>query len=185
MMKRGLLSFGMFMLFLTLVACDNQQDNVTPVKNDGTSDEEEIAIDSDNQENNDEDTENDNSPADEGEVTDDDPAADMKSKMDELDYDEFELEVDYGPDSEYEVEIEKDNNRIESEVEDELNGEYLEGQDAFDNIYPKVKKLTIDQSTNKEEAIEQVLEAFDLNTDYTEIEIEITFKDGTKIEFED
>lgn len=31
----------------------NQQDNVTPVKDDGTSNEEETTIDSDNQENND------------------------------------------------------------------------------------------------------------------------------------
>ncbi|WP_115883932.1 YusW family protein [Jeotgalicoccus halotolerans] len=37
----------------------------------------------------------------------------------------------------------------------------------------------------KKEAIEQVLDVFDLDTNYTEIEIEITFNDGTKIEFED
>ncbi|WP_147302185.1 hypothetical protein [Jeotgalicoccus halotolerans] len=41
------------------------------------------------------------------------------------------------------------NNQIKAEVEDELNWEYLEGQNAFDNIYPKVKKLTIDQNTSK------------------------------------
>ena len=179
MIRRTLLSFGIFVCVSTLAACDSQQDNDTPVNNEGASNEEETTDSSGKQENNDSETESDSG------TSEDSQDSDMKSKMDELDYDEFELEVDYGPDAEYEVEIEQDNNRIEAEVEDELNDEYLEGQNAFDNIYPKVKKLTIDQNTSKEEAIEQVLDAFDLDADYTEIEIEITFKDGTKIEFED
>lgn len=178
-MKRILLALGTFMLFLTLAACDSQQNNDAPVNNDDASNDEETTDSSDKQENNDSETENDSK------TPENNSDSDMKSKMDELDYEEFELELDYGQDSEYEVEIEQDNNQIKAEVEDELNGEYLEGQDAFDNIYPKVKKLTIDQNTSKKEAIEQVLDVFDLDTNYTEIEIEITFNDGTKIEFED
>ncbi len=43
----------------------------------------------------------------------------MKEKMDQLTYDEFELEVDYGKDQEYE--IEQDIGKVEATVEDELS----------------------------------------------------------------
>lgn len=48
-----------------------------------------------------------------------------------------------------------------------------------------MKQLTITQQTGKEAAIKEVMKVFDLPTDYTEFELEIRFKDGTKIEFED
>lgn len=40
-MKRILLALGTFMLFLTLAACDSQQDNDAPVNNDDASNDEE------------------------------------------------------------------------------------------------------------------------------------------------
>lgn len=111
----------------------------------------------------------------------------MKQKMSELDYTDFELEVDYGSDQEYEAEIEqnKAKDTVEADLEDELNGDDLKGQEAFDKIYPLVEQLTIDQDTSKADAIAEVLDAFDLNDNYEALEIEITFSDGTKIEFED
>lgn len=109
----------------------------------------------------------------------------MKEKMDKLAYEEFELEVDYGKDKEYEVEIEKDDGMIEASVEDELSNKDLSGREAFDDLYPKVKKLEITEATSKEAAINQTLDAFKLDDNYVKFEIEITMKDGQKIEFED
>ncbi|GEM_PF-2080778 len=110
---------------------------------------------------------------------------DMKEKMDKLAYDEFELEVDYGKDKEYEIEIEQDKGIIESTVEDELTNRNLNGQEAFDDIYPKLEKLTITETTSKEEAIEQALDAFGLKDDYVKFDMEITMPDGKKLTFED
>src|SRR5690606_42112483 len=106
--------------------------------------------------------------------------------MDEIDNVEFELEVEYGGDKEYEAELETNSaGTVEAKIEDELNHVEKNGSEAFDELYPLVQKLTITQQTNKDEAIGEVLKTFNLPADYTKFDLEITFKDGTKIEFED
>ena len=112
--------------------------------------------------------------------------ADMQSKMDELDYTEFNLGVDYTNDVEYEVELEKNSdNSIEAEIDDSINNIKKKGSEAFNELYPLVEQLTIVQETSEEEAIREVLKTFKLEDNYSEFDLEITFKDGTKIEFED
>ena len=115
-----------------------------------------------------------------------DDQADMQSKMDELDYTEFNLGVDYANLKEYDVELEKNSdNSIEADIDDSINNVKKKGSDAFNELYPLVKQLTIVQETTKEEAIKEVLKVFNLADNYSEFDLEITFKDGTKIEFED
>ncbi|MER2088727.1 MAG: YusW family protein [Sporosarcina sp.] len=111
---------------------------------------------------------------------------DMQKKMDELEYVDFELSVDYANHKEYEAELERNSdNSIKAEIEDSLNKVKKKGSEAFNELYPMVKQLTITQQTNKADAIQEVMSAFDLPKDYTEFEMEIRFNDGTKIEFED
>lgn len=111
---------------------------------------------------------------------------DMQQKMDALNYMDFELEVEYADNIEYEVELErKRDGRIKAKIEDERKGVKREGTIAFNEIYPLIKELTIDQKTSKGAAIQEVLNVFGLPGDYKEIEIEITFKDGSKVEFKD
>lgn len=175
-MKRMILFLGMLVLSLVLVACggnddaDNQSDNMGE---DNTAEESEQEADDSAVE---DDTESDSDTAD---------SDDMKSKMDELDYVDFELEVDYGQDKEYEAEIEQKNGNVKADLEDEINGEDLNGQEAFDKVYPLVEQLTIDKDTEKEDAISEVLDVFELEDNYTKFELEITFSDGVKMEFED
>lgn len=112
--------------------------------------------------------------------------ADMLQNMGELDYVEFELEVEYAGDNEYEAELETDSiGTVKAKIEDELNHVEKNGAEAFDELHPLVQKLTISQQTKKDEAISEVLKTFNLPTDYTKFDLEITFNDGTKIEFED
>ncbi|NYF25321.1 YusW family protein [Sporosarcina sp. JAI121] len=112
---------------------------------------------------------------------------DMQKKMDDLEYVDFELSVDYANHhKEYEAELEKNSdNSIKAEIEDSLNKVKKKGTEAFDELYPMVKQLTITQQTSKADAIQEVMSTFDLPNDYTEFEMEIRFNDGTKIEFED
>ncbi|QTD40916.1 YusW family protein [Sporosarcina sp. Te-1] len=112
-------------------------------------------------------------------------SAAMKQKLDEIDYAEFDLSVDYGKDQEYEIEIDQENGMVEAKVEDELNNQLLHGQEAFDDIYPKLQQLTITKDTKLEDAIQQVLTTFNLKDNYKEFDLEIKFHDNTKIDFED
>lgn len=112
---------------------------------------------------------------------------DMKKMMDELNFDKIDIEISYGKNKEYEVEIERHSNGdIEADIEDELNGEDIDDDlQAFNKLYPKVKQLDIEQDTDKEEVIRQVLDIFELDNDYEEFDVEITFDDGTKLSYED
>lgn len=110
---------------------------------------------------------------------------DMQQQMEALDYTEFELEVKYAGDQEYEAKIDYDDGRLDADLDDDFTNVDIEGKEAFDKIYPIVEALTIDQNTAKEAAIDEILQAFDLDSNYEKFELEITFNDGTKIEFED
>jgi hypothetical protein len=110
----------------------------------------------------------------------------MKSQMAKLDFSEIDLEVSYGEQKEYEAEINHDNSGfIGGEVDDEINNEHLSGKAAFNNIYAKVKRLTISKDTNQEDAINQILKVFDLPEDYNRLKLEIIFNDGTELKYVD
>ncbi len=111
---------------------------------------------------------------------------DMNAKMKEIDFAEIEVEVKYGHDDEYEAEIEKSaTGDYKAEIDDDLNNIHLKGKEAFDQLYPMIQKISVNEDASKDEAIHEILNAFDLDTDYREIEIEITFHDGKKMEYED
>lgn len=110
----------------------------------------------------------------------------MQEKMDQLTIREIEIDVSYGKDREYEAGIEQDKGRpIEAAVEDELNGVYLKGEEAFDDLYPKVQQLNLTKDSTKEETVEQVLRIFNLESNYEKFEVEIDFTDGSKLDVED
>src|SRR5690625_2239372 len=112
--------------------------------------------------------------------------ADQIAKMDELDYVEFELEVEYADDQVYEAELErKRGNRVKAEIEDSRNGVRKKSEEAFDELFPLVERLSITPETEREEAIREILAFFELSDDYEEFELELKFKDGTKSEFKD
>ena len=177
-MKKIGMSSLILLLSLTLIACnkDEMDQNKEPVVTEnGTNVKNEGNASNDDQGNS-------------TEVGQDNVAGqnDMQARMDELDYIEFELEVEYAGDTEYEVEIEqKKVGLIKAEIEDSLNHVEKKGVEAFNELFPLVQELNITQQTKKEDAISKVLTTFDLPTDYTKFDLEITFNDGTKIEFED
>lgn len=110
----------------------------------------------------------------------------MQADMDQLTFKEIDIEVSYGRNNEYEAEIDQDEGQpIEAKVEDEVNGVYLKGQEAFDDLYPKVKELDLTKDSTKEETINQLLKAFGLKNNYTKLEVEIKFNDGSKLDIED
>jgi len=188
-MKRLFLLMATLLLTVFLAACgtqNNDEGNNADQADEGTMNNEDQNNDNNkNDQNDDENMDDEDNTTDNNNETDAASDDDMKQKMDELDYTDFQLEVDYGKNKEYEAEIEQDNDRIEADLEDEINGVDVNGEEAFNKIYPKVKKLTIDANTNKDDAIMEVLKAFDLDPDYNKFELELTFKDGKKVEFED
>src|SRR5699024_9737740 len=174
---------GSLILAVFLTACGGSDDtnNMNNTTENTTSNTEQT-----NEEENENQTKN---SEDESELSSNDETGteeEMQEKMSELEYKENEVEVEYGDNSEYEIKIEQnDNDTIEAQIEDDINDEYLKGTDAFDTLYPMVKELSINQDTSKEDAIEDILTTFNLDEDYNEFELEITFNDDTQLEYED
>lgn len=178
-MKKFYLVATMIVLSIMIAACGQNNDNGNLDGNNG------VTTNDGEQSKNDNVT--DNGATDDTNQNQDQATAsdDMVKKMESLEYIDFELDVKYKDDQDYEVDLELENNRVDAKLEDDLNGIEIEGDRAFDEIYPLIEKLTIDQNTSKEDVISQVLDVFDLPTDYNEFELDIKFKDGTKVEFKD
>ncbi|WP_424237075.1 YusW family protein [Bhargavaea ginsengi] len=111
--------------------------------------------------------------------------ADMRKKMQAMDYTEFELEVEYDNDEEYEAQLElKSDDSVVAGYEDDMNSIKKQGIEAFNDLYPLVEQLELKPSSNQEEEIQKVLSTFSLPDDFTDFSLELRFIDGTKHEFE-
>lgn len=150
-----------FMLGFALVAC--AQDNTAP---DNPTINEEPRIDNTNDSN-----------EENNEITE---------KIDELPFNKFELDVDYDDKFDVEVELERNpSGNIDVEYRDERKGVDERGGEAFHLLYDKLKNLDIDQNLTDDEVIANVLQTFELNRDYTELDLVIVFNDGTRREYID
>lgn len=184
-MKNLIVLFSAMFIGLFLVGCgdDTTEDESA---DDTARDEVEETLDNAGEDDEDADEDGDEDEDIPAEAKDQD---DMKEMMEGLNFNEIEVEISYGKDNEFEIELEHhDNGDVEAEVEDELNDENIDDDvDAFNYIYPNLTKLDVEKGTDKDEMIKQVLEAFDLEDDYEELEIEMTFGDGDdeKVSIED
>ncbi|MCT6925098.1 YusW family protein [Metasolibacillus sp.] len=112
-----------------------------------------------------------------------DSAANENQPTASLAFTKFSLEVSYGLTEKYEADYENDNEGIEAEIDDKVNGEKLKGNDAYAKLEPLLQKLAFDATTDNATIAAEVLDAFGLSTDYTEFELEVRFTDGTQKEF--
>ena len=96
---------------------------------------------------------------------------------------EFDLEVKYDNNKEYEASYENDNEGVEASIEDDLKNEKVKGNDAVDRLDPIFKKLDIDANTSEADVLSKVVSAFGLDENYQVIDLDITFNDGTEKEY--
>lgn len=116
---------------------------------------------------------------DEDEVTDKEQAATPASHH----FIEFSLDVDYLNKEDYDAIYEELNNTLQASIEDDKNQVKLDGNDAYKKLTPLLEKLTFDSSTPENDVIAEVLQVFNLDNNFTEFDLEVTFHDGTKAEY--
>lgn len=118
-------------------------------------------------------------------VEDEEEFTDERAEGIKFDY--FEIDVEY-PDmleAAYEVEYEKEDDGLEASLDDNINGEELEGAQAFETLYPIfTEQLTFDETTDQEEIVSQLVEGFNLREDFEFMEVDIDLSNGETIEFE-
>src|SRR3954469_21218357 len=102
-----------------------------------------------------------------------------ENKEDHLfDITSFDLDVDYSGTDSYEVEYENDPNGLEARIEDEINHKTLNGDEAFEQLRPIFEQFNFNQSTANDEVISEVLKSFNLNNNFTQLELEVEYSDG-------
>lgn len=102
-------------------------------------------------------------------------------------FSDFSLDVDYPGNVSYELEYEyelRDNQRIvEASIEDERNKEYLRGEEAYSRMKPLLKQINFDASSSSDTILSEIISIFSISDDYTKIDVDITYGDGTKKEY--
>lgn len=98
-------------------------------------------------------------------------------------YTEFSLDVDYANKEDYDAIYELENGQLEASIEDDRNQEKLDGNKAYDKLNALLEKLTFDATTSEDKVIAEVLQVFNLDNNFTEFDLDVTFHDGTKTEY--
>lgn len=98
-------------------------------------------------------------------------------------FSEFNLEVDYTPTEKYDASFEKDVEGLEVSIEDQMNDEKLNGDDAFDKLNPLLESLTFTKDTEDQAVIDEVISVFGLDPAFAEFDLEVLFNDGTSKEY--
>src|SRR5690606_18494216 len=94
----------------------------------------------------------------------------------------FELEVEYRDDMDVNIELERNpSGNIDVEYLDARNGIRSYGKEAFDLLYPKLKNLSIDETSTEEQALSKVIKVFELEDNDLELEMNVIFHDSTQL----
>jgi hypothetical protein len=98
---------------------------------------------------------------------------------------ELEVKVEFGGKDEYKLEYKNDDGKIKAEIKHETDSseQKLEGEEAVTAVETFIEQLALTPDMGKEEIVEKVLSALQAAEDgFQELEIEIKFSNGTKIE---
>lgn len=102
----------------------------------------------------------------------------------EIHFTSFDLDIDYADNKEFDVDYENDTDGMEAELKDTVKGnEHLQGDVAFNRISPVFENFDFDKNSSDDDVISQVLKGFDLDDNFIEFELEISYEDGTKKEY--
>lgn len=106
----------------------------------------------------------------------------MVENIETLPFYKFELEVEYRDDMDVNIELERNpSGNIDVEYLDARHGIRSYGKEAFDLLYPKLKNLSIDETSTEEQALSKVIKVFELEDNYLELEMNVIFHDSTQL----
>ncbi|KAB2333064.1 hypothetical protein F7731_16095 [Cytobacillus depressus] len=97
----------------------------------------------------------------------------------EVPFKDFDLSVEYAGHKEYEAEYDTTDNQPEYSISDDLNNQFLKGDEALGKLTPLLQQLTFTEDTAQEDAIKEVLQVFNLKDDYQEFDLEVQFNNNS------
>lgn len=94
----------------------------------------------------------------------------------------FDLSVDFADNKSFEVDYDNESTGTEAKIEDDFSNKVITGNEAMDSLVTHFEKFTFDASTAEDKIIDEVLNSFNLSTDYKDFELDIRFADGVEKE---
>lgn len=95
----------------------------------------------------------------------------------------FSFEAQYSATESIDGDYSNESTGVEASYENDKTGEKLNGDEAFSYFEPMFESFTFDASTAETDVINEVIAAFELDDNYEELEIDVTFDDGTEKEY--
>jgi YusW-like protein len=95
----------------------------------------------------------------------------------------FDLDVDYKDNKTIDVDYENEKDGAEAKYQDDLNDQNLSSDEAMNKLSPIFEDFNFDQSTDEQEVINQVKEAFSIEDGYQNFELEIKYSGGAEKEY--
>ena len=95
----------------------------------------------------------------------------------------FSFDAEYSATESIEADYSNESSGVEASYENDKTNERLKGNDAFTYLEPIFESFTFDSSTGNDEVVDEIVQAFNLETNYTQLEIDITFDDGSEREY--
>ncbi|GEK34417.1 YusW family protein [Kurthia sibirica] len=169
-MKKLILGATLPLLALSLAACsnDDKEDKDTSSPTISQEQESEDKVDDSTEKNTN---------------TNDEASKEEASKEEKTTkFTELTVEIQY-PTGEKTYEYDKNLMVEEAEIEDERTNEKIVNDAALKQMTAIVEKLTITPKTSEADVKKQIFANFDIDEDYTEVEVDIEFADGTEKEF--
>lgn len=97
---------------------------------------------------------------------------------------DFSFEADMeGTDDFIDIDYEFDQDEVEASYRDQQNDVNLTGDEALQELDNIFQSFTFDENTPDEDVLNEVLEAFNVPEDATNVELEIEFQNGTEKEY--
>ena len=97
----------------------------------------------------------------------------------------FDLDIQYAGNKSYEVSYENEVTGVEAKIEDQVNNQNQQGNEAMDTLASIFKNLTFDASTANEDVTKEILQKFNLPDNYQEFELEVKFANDTVKEYKE
>jgi len=154
-MKKLTLSMAVIFFLITITGCNADDENVTKVP-------EEVPVEEEGTNN---------------QINTD------QTKENLFNFTNFDLDVEYAENKEYDVDYESESNGLEAEIKDDISNTQIKGDEAFEVLRSIFEQLKFDKDTPNEEVVSEVTKAFDLDEDFQKFELEVKFLDGTEKEY--
>lgn len=95
----------------------------------------------------------------------------------------FSLDIDYDATTSVEVDYSNESSGVEASYKNDKTNETLTGNTAYHYLEPIFEGFSFNAASSQDEVIDEVIRAFNLDTNFNELDMDITFDNGTEVEY--